>query len=108
MTAVEEGTRVFVDPADPVFAGHYPGFPILPGLFVVQHVHEAVRDRLPGMRVSAVRRAKFLSPVFPGDSLLIAADLTDDGDDGVLVSAVVSTDSGPVVEVKLRYSGSES
>ncbi|MET1071628.1 MAG: hypothetical protein ABWY11_03170 [Umezawaea sp.] len=107
MTAVEEGTRVFVDPADPVFAGHYPGFPILPGLFVVQHVHEAVRDRLPGMRVSAVQRAKFLSPVFPGDSLLIATTFTDDGD-SVLVSAVVSTDSGPVVEVKLRYSGSAS
>ena len=73
MTALEEGTRIFVDPEDPVFAGHYPGFPILPGLFVVEHVHAAVRDRLPGKRVSAVQRAKFLRPVFPGDTLSITA-----------------------------------
>jgi 3-hydroxyacyl-[acyl-carrier-protein] dehydratase len=103
MTAVEEGTRVYVDPDDPVFAGHYPGFPILPGLFVVEHVHAAVRDRLPGKRVSAVQRAKFLRPVFPGDILSITAELVDD-DHGVLVAAVVSTGDGPVAEIKLRYS----
>ncbi|HEX6339698.1 hypothetical protein [Umezawaea sp.] len=103
MTAVEEGTRVFVDPDDPVFAGHYPGFPILPGLFVVEHVHAAVRDRLPGKRVSAVQRAKFIRPVFPGDTLSITTEFTEDGD-GVRVSAVVSKDDGPVAEIKLRYS----
>jgi 3-hydroxyacyl-[acyl-carrier-protein] dehydratase len=98
---------VQVDPADPVFAGHYPGFPILPGLFVVEHVHAAVRSRLPGLRVTALQRAKFLKPVFPGDSLTIDTTVTEDGD-GVRVAAVVSTASGPVAEIRLRYSGGVS
>jgi 3-hydroxyacyl-[acyl-carrier-protein] dehydratase len=100
-------TVVQVDPADPVFAGHYPGFPILPGLFVVEHVHAAVRAQVPGLRVTSLQRAKFLRPVFPGDSLTIDTSLTPDGD-GVRVSAVVSSGAGPVAEIKLRYSGGAS
>jgi 3-hydroxyacyl-[acyl-carrier-protein] dehydratase len=110
MTSVAEAAvvvtgTVHVDPDDPVFAGHYPGFPILPGLFVVEHVHAVVRasTALAGLRPTALPRAKFTSPVFPGDDLTVEATLTR-GEDGVRCFASVSTASGPVAEIRLRYS----
>ncbi|MFI9008447.1 hypothetical protein ACIGNX_14575 [Actinosynnema sp. NPDC053489] len=90
-------TTVHVDPADPVFAGHYPGFPILPGLFVLDHVRAA----LPGRRVVALDRAKFVRPVFPGDTLTVETTLTDQ-EDHVRCAATVSTGAGVVAEFRLR------
>ena len=58
MTPVATGTapdpvlvavEVDVDVNDPVFAGHYPGFPILPGLFLVEHVNTAYRDHVAAL-----------------------------------------------------------
>ncbi|TQM84840.1 3-hydroxyacyl-[acyl-carrier-protein] dehydratase [Saccharothrix saharensis] len=85
------------DPADPVFAGHYPGFPIMPGLFVLDHVLAT----LPGHRVVGLDRAKFLRPVFPGDTVTVEADLTPE-EDHVRCAAKVSTGAGAVAEFKLR------
>lgn len=96
-------TTILIDEEDPVFAGHYPGFPILPGVFVVEHVHATVRGALPGLRVVALERARFLRPVFPGDELTIETTLIDDGDD-VRCTAVVSCALAKVAEIRLRYS----
>jgi 3-hydroxyacyl-[acyl-carrier-protein] dehydratase len=86
---------VRVDPADPVFAGHYPGCPVLPGLYVLDHVDQVVAAG----RVVALDRAKFLRPVRPGDELRINATI---GADGTCV-ATVHTKSGQVAEFRLRY-----
>lgn len=90
---------VLVDPADPVFTGHYPGWPILPGLYVLDHVDQVVAAT--DLRMTAVDRARFLRPVRPGDQLRIVADL---GGDGVCV-ATVETAAGPVAKFRLRYGG---
>jgi 3-hydroxyacyl-[acyl-carrier-protein] dehydratase len=92
---------VHIDPSDPLFAGHYPGFPILPGLYVVDHVDDAVSAET-GLYLAALDRAKFVAPVRPGDDLRIEAILTGNGED-VLCAATVFTDSGVVAELRLRY-----
>ena len=94
-------STVRVDPADPVFAGHYPGFPIMPGLFVLDHVRAA----LPGHRVIALDRVKFVRPVFPGDTLTVETDLTAE-EDHVRCAAKVSSGAGTVAEFKLRLEAS--
>jgi acyl-CoA synthetase (AMP-forming)/AMP-acid ligase II len=63
-------------PADhPVFEGHFPGQPLLPGALVLAEVMEAIR-RVPALtaRLGAsptLAAAKFLSPVRPGSTLSI-------------------------------------
>jgi len=95
---------VEVDPADPVFAGHYPGFPILPGAFVVEMVHATVvaEHRATVTFPIAVERAKFHRPVEPGTGLRIEASLRRDGGD-LVATATVSTRSGLVAEIRMRY-----
>ncbi|MET7600624.1 3-hydroxyacyl-ACP dehydratase FabZ family protein [Streptomyces sp. NPDC004082] len=95
------------DPAAPVFAGHYPGFPLLPGVFALDAVHHAVlrhaRDTGGGTPVLAgIRSVRFLSPVLPGDTLTVEAAVA--AADGVRdVRAVCRTARGKSATLRLRY-----
>ncbi|WP_329619127.1 hypothetical protein OG357_00255 [Streptomyces sp. NBC_01255] len=64
--------RLPVDHAADYMAGHYPGYPILPGVVVMDWVQQAV-DSLHdgGLRLHRLDRARFVAPLFPGDILEI-------------------------------------
>jgi 3-hydroxyacyl-[acyl-carrier-protein] dehydratase len=82
---LEPGVRCvavkFVDPADPIFAGHFPTKPILPGVFLIEAVAQTAGVMLgsagpqaSGGGVSllaAVNRFKFLKTVTPGQNLRV-------------------------------------
>jgi 3-hydroxyacyl-[acyl-carrier-protein] dehydratase len=69
-----------IDPAEPAFGGHFPGRPILPGIFLIEAVAQTAGVMLgttappePGGTplLAAVNRFKFLHPVLPGQELRI-------------------------------------
>jgi beta-hydroxyacyl-ACP dehydratase FabZ len=85
---LEPGVRCvavkFVDPENPIFAGHFPGKPILPGVLLIEAVAQTAGVMLgsaapqadAGARggvalLGAVNRFKFLKPVTPGQELRI-------------------------------------
>jgi 3-hydroxyacyl-[acyl-carrier-protein] dehydratase len=77
---------------DPYLVGHYPGFPIYPGVFTVETVSQAARravqaDRGPDARVevAAVRSVRFRAPLLPGDTLTATCRLGTVGGDPDLV-----------------------
>lgn len=106
MSAVAESASleltVHIDQSDPVFDGHYPGFPILPGLFLVEHVHRAVRESVGGRRVVELDRVRFRKPVYPGDSVSVEVRLEPAGAD-LVCSAVLSVDAEKAATLRLRY-----
>jgi len=74
----------FVDPANPVFAGHFPGKPILPGVFLIEAMAQTAGVMLGAAMpqgkgpsatgvalLAAVNRFKFLKPVTPGQELRV-------------------------------------
>ena len=64
-------TRTLVVPVDhPAFAGHFPGAPILPGVVLLDRVVQLAPGALAGVR--EIASAKFLSPVLPGEQLVIS------------------------------------
>ncbi|MFF4412785.1 hypothetical protein ACFYY8_09640 [Streptosporangium sp. NPDC001559] len=97
---------VTVETTEAVFAGHYPGRPILPGMCVVEYVRLAALANLPetpgGWRLAAIESGRFLSPVLPEDRLVIDC-VSSAGDTGPRCSATVSTERGVMARVRLRF-----
>ncbi|MBX6767589.1 MAG: hypothetical protein IRY90_10630, partial [Actinomadura rubrobrunea] len=91
---------------DPVFAGHFPGLPVFPGVYLVERVHRAVFAALAKENRSAelvgIERCRLVRPVHPGDQIDIELQFTSDSDD-LQCTATAATGRGPVATVRLRY-----
>jgi 3-hydroxyacyl-[acyl-carrier-protein] dehydratase len=85
---LEPGVRCvavkFVDPASPIFSGHFPAKPIFPGVLLIEAVAQTAAVMLGSAAplgneksprkvalLAAVNRFKFLKPVTPGQELRI-------------------------------------
>jgi 3-hydroxyacyl-[acyl-carrier-protein] dehydratase len=64
----------------PSFAGHFPGFPVLPGAVLLDETLRAI-ERARGIDLTAwqISSAKFLDGVRPGDSLVLEHDAPSTG-----------------------------
>jgi 3-hydroxyacyl-[acyl-carrier-protein] dehydratase len=115
---LEPGVRCvavkFVDPADPVFAGHFPAKPILPGVFLIEAVAQtagvmlgsaapqattSAKERLA--LLAAVNRFKFLKAVSPGQTLRIETKKMTDAGKMALISSTVYVDGEIVASGEL-------
>lgn len=97
---------VTVDPENPIFAGHYPGLAIFPGVCLIECAHRTVLAAVrPGGAtpvLETVRTARFLEPVFPGDQLRIRTEVTT-GTDRWEVAAELQRGEDTVATLSLRY-----
>jgi 3-hydroxyacyl-[acyl-carrier-protein] dehydratase len=69
---------------EPFFSGHFPEYPIMPGVLVVEAIAQAggalllteIPDRETKLMVfTGIERAKFRRPVIPGDQLRIEVEV---------------------------------
>ncbi|GED83485.1 3-hydroxyacyl-ACP dehydratase FabZ family protein [Streptomyces sp. 6-11-2] len=100
---------VAIDRTEPVFAGHYPDFPIFPGVCIVECVQRgalavAERSGMSEPRLLAVESTRFLGAVYPGDLLTVHLELRDH-EGGVRCRATARTERGDAASVRLRLSG---
>jgi 3-hydroxymyristoyl/3-hydroxydecanoyl-(acyl carrier protein) dehydratase len=90
-----ESTLVFA--ADhPAFPGHFPAFPIVPGVLLLDAMLHAAESSDAGV-VTEIATAKFLRPVTPGQMLALSCS----GAPGARLRASISHDGQPVVSAQL-------
>lgn len=54
------------DASHPIFAGHFPGHPIVPGACLIQIAEELLSEQLgQNIRFSSIRNLKFRQPITP-------------------------------------------
>jgi 3-hydroxyacyl-[acyl-carrier-protein] dehydratase len=73
-----EPASVFsVPPEHPIFAGHFPGRPIVPGVMLLEWVlAEVARSTQRATAELRVREAKFFTPLGPGERAELRLDAT--------------------------------
>jgi 3-hydroxymyristoyl/3-hydroxydecanoyl-(acyl carrier protein) dehydratase len=94
-----EGTRR-IDPKDPIFKGHFPSYPIYPGVleletmgqlgiclasFFARSAYDVPPDAVPqNVRALKIHTAMFLTEVLPGDDVTILATLVENDGYGAI------------------------
>lgn len=101
-----------ISPGDPIFRGHYPGFPIYPGVCLIESVHQVALAHASAngrsMVLVTIENTRFRRPVFPGDRITVEGRTTSVGDGYFQCTATVQSvrDDGEPCEaarVRLRY-----
>jgi 3-hydroxymyristoyl/3-hydroxydecanoyl-(acyl carrier protein) dehydratase len=105
-----DGATVFefkFDADDATFAGHFPGRPILPGVYLLEMTRGAAEAVLScPLAIREIRKAKFQRPIFPDE--IVMAELKLSQNDGVVQArAVFSTGGLPTGETILLLWRSE-
>jgi 3-hydroxyacyl-[acyl-carrier-protein] dehydratase len=99
-----------VPEASPVFEGHFPGHPLLPGVLMIETMAQtggwlvlAVQQfrRMPFL--AQVKEAKMRAFVVPGQALQVEARLLHDGSGYAVVSASIASSGRKVADAELTY-----
>lgn len=93
--------RVGLFPSHPIYAGHFPGQPVVPGVCTLTIIKECLGEVL-GLAVSyaSIKECKYMSALIPADGLFITVFLTVD--EGKNVKAIVNRDNTGEVVLKLK------
>lgn len=98
-----------VDASEPFFAGHYPDFPIYPGVFIIETVYQGLRhyyfEQGYEIRLAEVISTRFIKPVLPGDLLENDCELIQDEniDSQFQVNATCFCSGTKVSELKFLF-----
>jgi len=61
------GGIFYFDPADPIYADHFPGCPVVPGSLIISAFLKAGQDAGPGKRPERIKDFKFRTFLTPGE-----------------------------------------
>lgn len=104
-SATHNGDRLTAEaefPVDlPVFTGHFPGRPLVPGVAYIALVQAAYEQVLAQkMRIVAVERCKWKTPTGPGERLILTATATASGTQQ-RIKASLANPAGVACELQL-------
>jgi 3-hydroxyacyl-[acyl-carrier-protein] dehydratase len=103
-------TSCQVPTESPVFTGHFPGFPRLPGALMIETMAQTGGwlvlakvgfSRMPFLtRVESAKMRRFVEP---GEALIGEATLTHDGSGFAVIDGVISCGGQKVASAEIRY-----
>jgi 3-hydroxyacyl-[acyl-carrier-protein] dehydratase len=103
-------TACQVPEQSPVFEGHFPGYPILPGVLMIETMAQTGGwlvlamlgcTRMPFLM--QVEKAKMRSFVPPGQAMEAEAHLVHDGSGYAVVKATITAGGKKVTDAEIRY-----
>lgn len=100
-------TRFTVRENETVLSGHYPGFPIFPGVCLVESAHLSALATAPARGavtvLTAIESTRFTGPVYPGDELSVELDWKFRVESVWHCTVKIRSVRGNAASVKLRY-----
>ena len=103
---------------EPFFQGHFPGRPIMPGVFIIEAMAQAggilayltgsVEQRNRLIYFMGMDKVRFRKPVVPGDQIIIEAKIIKFRSKAAKMSGIATVDNQMVAEAELMASFGES
>ena len=87
LTRARDAVEVRLHPESEIYAAHFPGYPITPGVTLVQMALECM-----GRRMKAAKDIKFMVPVLPADGILLRYQWEIDESGKALIQAFLPGD----------------
>lgn len=97
-----------VPAAHTIFEGHFPGYPLMPGVLLIESMAQTSGwlvvalnkfARMPFL--AAVKEAKLRTFVLPGQKLIVTAKLAHDGSGFAITEAHVKCEGKPICDATL-------
>lgn len=99
-----------VPKASPVFEGHFPGHPLVPGVLLTETMAQASGYLVLGLNrlsqmpfLMAVDKARFRSFVEPEAQLVIEAEMTVEGSGYAATKARITVEGKAICDAELRF-----
>jgi 3-hydroxyacyl-[acyl-carrier-protein] dehydratase len=99
-----------VPPTSPIFEGHFPGYPLMPGVLLIENMAQtcgwlvSAITGFTGLPVLAgVKDAKIRAAVFPGMKLSTEGRIVHEGSGYAIADGAVTSGKDPIAEARLTY-----
>lgn len=103
-------TEATVPTESTIFEGHFPGYPIMPGVLLIESMAQTSGWLIIGVTrftrmpfFAAAKEAKLRSFVQPGAVLQLTAKLEHEGSGYAMTKATVTSDGKPVCSAELTF-----
>ena len=103
-------TEATVPTASTIFEGHFPGYPLMPGVLLIETMAQTSGWLLMALHkftrmafFASVKEAKLRSFVTPGQSLAASAKLVHDGSGFAVTKAEIRSDGKLVCNAELTF-----
>jgi 3-hydroxyacyl-[acyl-carrier-protein] dehydratase len=94
----------------PVLEGHFPGYPLVPGVLLIENMAQTCGWLVSGITgftglpvLAGVKEAKIRGAVFPGMKLSTEGQIVHEGSGFAIADGKITSDNKPIADARLTY-----